>query len=88
MTAKSSSSPDKKSQIGDYLFAIFHLVVLLAIFIYAVVALIQGNAPRFAIIIGCLVIYYFLVLHKPLLKEIDRKRKMKSGMTPKEVLKK
>ena len=79
--AEKSSSSEKRSRLGDTLFAFFHLFLLIAIIIYAVASLIQGNRLRFAVIMACLVLYYFLVLHKPVLKEIRRKRELKSSPT-------
>jgi hypothetical protein len=69
----------KRSKLGDTLFAIVHLLALVGLVIYALVALIQGNALRFAVLMGGLALYYILVLHKPVRREIDRKRKLKSG---------
>jgi len=59
----------------DYIFAFFHLILLLSVFGYAVFSLLEGNVLRFALISVCLVGYYFLVLHKNVRKEIERKRK-------------
>lgn len=59
----------------DYFFAFFHLFLLLGVFAYAIYSLIEGNVLRFALIIICLVGYYFLALHKNVKKEIERKRK-------------
>ena len=46
----------------------------IAVFVYGVVGLVQRNTARFAVVCGGLVLYYFLVLHKAVLKEIQRKR--------------
>jgi cation transporter-like permease len=59
----------------DYIFALFHLILLLGVFGYAVYSLLQGNVLRFTLISVCLVGYYFLALHKNVRKEIERKRK-------------
>jgi hypothetical protein len=77
MAAK-SSPPAKKSPLGDTIFAIVHLLLLGAIFVYAVVSLVLGNAHRSVVIFGCLVLYYVLVLHGPLVREIKRRRAQKS----------
>jgi len=61
----------------DYIFAFFHLFLLIGLLGYAFYFLIQGNAFRFALIIVCLTGYYFLALHKNVKKEIHRKRKNK-----------
>jgi uncharacterized membrane protein YuzA (DUF378 family) len=62
----------------DYIFAFFHLFLLLGLFGYALYSLLQGNALRFALILVCLAGYYFLALHKNVKEEIERKRKIKS----------
>jgi p-aminobenzoyl-glutamate transporter AbgT len=77
--AKKSSSPDKRSPLGDTIFAIVHLLLLIAILVYGLVSLVLGNSRRFVVIMGCLVLYYFLVLHKPVFKEIERRRSLKSA---------
>jgi hypothetical protein len=66
-----------RSKLGDTIFAIVHVIALIAVFIYGVIGLIQRNTGRFAVVMGGLVLYYFLVLHKAVRKEIDRKRKLK-----------
>ncbi|MCJ7681849.1 MAG: hypothetical protein MUP70_14055 [Candidatus Aminicenantes bacterium] len=64
----------KKSEIGDWVFAFFHLFLLAGILIYAVYTLIIGNSLRFSLIFGGLALYYFLVLHKNVKKEIKRRK--------------
>ena len=59
----------------DWVFSFFHLILLIGVLIYAVVSLFLGNTLRFGVIMACLVAYYFLVLHKNVMKEIRRKRK-------------
>lgn len=61
----------------DYIFAFFHLFLLIGLLGYAFYSLIQGNILRFVLIIVCLLGYYFLALHKNVNKEIQRKRKSK-----------
>ncbi len=61
----------------DYIFAFFHLFMLIGLVGYAFVSLIQGNSLRFALIIVCLIGYYFLALHKNVKEEIRRKKKSK-----------
>jgi len=63
--------------MGDWIFAFFHLFLLMGIAGYAVVSLFQGNTHRFGIISALLIVYYFFVLHKPVRKEIKRRRKLK-----------
>ena len=48
----------------DYLFAFFHLFLLIGLLGYAFYSFIQGNTLRFALIIVCLLGYYFFALHK------------------------
>jgi hypothetical protein len=64
--------------MGDWIFAFFHLFLLIGVAGYAVVSLFQGNNHRFGIISVHLLVYYFFVLHKPVRKEIKRRRKMKN----------
>jgi hypothetical protein len=66
-------------KLGDTIFAIVHVIALIAVFIYGLVGLIQHNTRRFAVVCGGLVLYYFLVLHKAVSKEIDRKRRLKDS---------
>ncbi|MFW6129351.1 MAG: hypothetical protein ACOC6P_03805 [Candidatus Aminicenantaceae bacterium] len=61
----------------DYIFAFFHLLLLIGAVVYAFYNLFQGNIPRFVFIIVCLIVYYFIVLHKNVKKEIQSKRKQK-----------
>ncbi len=66
--------------VADWIFAFFHLFLLLGAVIYAFYSLfVHGNVLRFGLLVACLIIYYFIVLRKPVLKEIERKRKLKSG---------
>ena len=62
----------------DWIFAFFHLILLVGIIVYAFYSLFVGNVLRFAILIVLLTGYYFLVLHKPVKREIERKRKKRS----------
>ncbi|TET66850.1 MAG: hypothetical protein E3J56_13725 [Candidatus Aminicenantes bacterium] len=64
--------------MSDWIFAFFHLFLLIGAVLYAFYFLFQGNTLRFGIIIICLIGYYFLVLHKPVKREIERKRKNKT----------
>lgn len=61
-------------KLGDTIFSIVHLLAIIAVFLYGVVALIGGNTARFALVMGGLAVYYVLVLHKPMRKEIARRR--------------
>ena len=59
------------------IFAFVHLFLLIAILVYAFISLAQGNTLRFGLIAACLVVYYFVVLDKPVKKEIERRKKIK-----------
>jgi 4-hydroxybenzoate polyprenyltransferase len=61
--------------MADWIFAFFHLFLVLGIIIYAFYSLAKGNVYKFIIIIILIVGYYFLVLHKAVKKEVERKRK-------------
>lgn len=73
---------EQRSKLGDTIFAVFHLFLLITVVVYAVIGLVQGNTMRFAVIMAGLVLYYFIVLRKAVLKEIDRKRKLRSPGPP------
>jgi hypothetical protein len=60
--------------MGDWIFAFFHFFLVIGIFLYGIYSLFQGNTSRFILIMGGLAVYYFLVLHKALKKEIERRR--------------
>jgi hypothetical protein len=62
----------------DWIFAFFHLFLILGIVFYAFSSLFKGNYLRFIVIIALLTVYYLLVLHKAVKKEIERKRKKSS----------
>ncbi len=61
--------------MADLIFAFFHLFLILGIIAYAFYSLLKGNIFRFMVIIILITGYYFLVLHKAVRKEIERKRK-------------
>ncbi len=73
---------EQRSKLGDTIFAVFHLFLLITVAVYAVIGLVQRNTMRFAVIMAGLVLYYFLVLRKAVFKEIDRKRKLRSAGPP------
>jgi hypothetical protein len=60
--------------MSDTLFALLHVAVLLGIVAYAVLSLFTGHSGRGGLLFLLLAIYYFLVLHKAVLKEIARRR--------------
>ena len=59
------------------IFPFIHLGALLAAIAYAIVSLVQGNIPRFGLIIALLLIYYIFILHPAVKKEIIRRRSLK-----------
>jgi hypothetical protein len=61
--------------MSDTIFAIVHLFVLLGVLGYAVLSIVRGNVARGGLILVLLAVYYFLVLHKAVRKEIARKTK-------------
>jgi small-conductance mechanosensitive channel len=63
-----------RSKLGDTIFAVAHVLALIAVLIYGIIGLAQRNTARFAVVIAGLVLYYVLVLHKAMVKEIHRKR--------------
>ena len=60
--------------MSDTVFALLHFAVLLAILAYAVLSLFSGNAGRGGLLLLLLAVYYLLVLHKAVRKEIARRR--------------
>jgi len=61
--------------MSDTVFAILHLLILLGILAYSLASISLGNVARGGLILVLLAVYYFLVLHKAVRKEIARKRK-------------
>ncbi len=64
--------------MSDYIFAFFHLFLILGAVVYAVYSLLIGNTLRFVFLIAVLGIYYWAVLHKPVIQEIARRRELKN----------
>ena len=63
--------------MNGLIFAIFHMLLLIGAVGYTFLSLFQGNHLRFAMMVVCLILYYFLVLHKAVKKEIERKKDLK-----------
>ena len=61
----------------DTIFAFLHMGGLLVAVAYAVVSLVRGNTSRFALILALLVLYYLLILHPAVKKEIARRKLLK-----------
>ena len=64
-----------RDRMSDTIFAIVHFFVLLGVLGAAVLSIIRGQSARGALILVLLAVYYVLVLHKAVRKEIARKRK-------------
>ena len=56
------------------IFPFLHLGALLAVLVYAVVSLLRGNVARFALILLLLAVYYIVLLHPAVKKEVARRR--------------
>ncbi len=63
--------------MNGLIFAVFHMLLLFGAVGYAFYTLFLGNYLRFAMMAAGLILYYFLVLHKAVIKEIERKRNLK-----------
>ncbi len=61
--------------MNDTLFAIIHLIALLGILVYGIVSIVGGNTKRGVFLLILLAVYYLLVLHKAVKKEIVRKKR-------------
>jgi len=67
----------RRRALFDTIFAFIHMGGLLAALAYAVVSLVRGNTPRFALILALLAIYYIFILHPAVKKEIARRRSLR-----------
>jgi hypothetical protein len=63
--------------MGRTLFALLHLGLFAGLVIYGLVLLALGNNGRGFAILGIMGLYYALFLHKAVLEEIERKRRLK-----------
>ena len=63
----------------DWIFAFLHLGALLAALGYAVYSLVRGRTVVAVVIAVLLGAYYYFVLHPAVLKEVERRRRTKSG---------
>jgi hypothetical protein len=63
--------------MGRTLFALLHLGLFAGLAVYGVVLLVQGQSNQGFTILGIMGLYYALVLHKAVLAEIERKRRLK-----------
>jgi hypothetical protein len=65
--------------MGRTFFALFHLALLLGLLAYGLILLFQRETNRGFTILAVLGLYYALVLHKAVLTEIERKRRLKKN---------
>jgi hypothetical protein len=63
----------------DWIFSFLHLGGLLTILGYAIYSLVRGNVYRAGLILVLLAAYYYFVLRKAVLKELARRRSLRSG---------
>lgn len=75
---------ERRKAAFDLAFAFLHLAALIGVVVYAVLTLVRGDVPRFALIAVLLAAYYVFVLHSAVKKEIARRRGADSGERPKE----
>ena len=68
--------------MGRTLFALVHFGLVLGLVVYGVVLLVRGESNRGLTILGIVGLYYALVLHKAVLAEIERKRRLKKSDNP------
>jgi hypothetical protein len=68
-----------KANKPSTVFALVHLLLLIAAAGYGFLSLARGNVYRFVFIFALLTAYYFLVLHENVKKELDRKSRLRGG---------
>lgn len=68
---------EPRSRLGDTIFALAHVALLVGAVIIAVAALLRGNTWRSLLIACCLAVYYFWILDKPVRAEIARRRELR-----------
>jgi predicted membrane protein len=73
----------RTSKLGDTIFAFAHIAALVALVVLAFVDLGNGRVVRFAVVLAALAVYYVLVLYKPVVKEIRRKKAEKRAAADK-----
>jgi len=64
--------------MSDWIFAFFHLFLVLGAIAFAIYSLFTGNTVRFAFMSAALAAYYWGVLHKPVKNEMARRRGLKN----------
>ncbi|MCX6566227.1 MAG: hypothetical protein NTW38_07360 [Candidatus Aminicenantes bacterium] len=68
--------------MGRTIFAIVHFGLFIGLVVYGVVLLVRGETDKGLTILGIVGLYYALVLHKAVLAEIERKRRLKKSDNP------
>jgi len=71
--------------MGRTVFALVHLGLFAGLVVYGVVLLTRGETNRGFTILAIMGLYYALVLHKAVLAEIDRKRRLKKSDNPRSI---
>jgi len=59
----------------SWIFAFVHLILFVGLLFYSIFLLLTGHWMSGIILLSFLLIYYFIVLHPAVRKEIKRKRK-------------
>ncbi len=68
--------------MGRTIFALVHLGLFIGLAGYGVVLIARGEGNKGFTILGLIGLYYALVLHKAVLAEVDRKRRLKKSDNP------
>jgi hypothetical protein len=63
--------------MGRTIVALLHLGLFAGLIGYGLVLLARGETSRGLTILGIMAVYYMLVLHKAVVAEIERKRRLK-----------
>jgi len=82
MPASPTPPAGPHARLGDTIFAVAHVLALVAVLIYGVIGLINRNVGRFGLVVVGLALYYALVLHKGVVKEIKRRRALPRPAAP------
>jgi hypothetical protein len=64
--------------MGRTIFALLHLGLFFGLIVYGIVFLVRGESSRGFTILGIMGLYYAFVLHKAVLAEIERRRRLKT----------
>jgi len=58
----------------EWIFALFHFFLFIGLLVYSIYALIRSSWFAGLVLLAFLVVYYLVILHKAVIKEIQRKR--------------